>query len=62
MVDRPFGILLEKEEEEMVAKDSDGLIPVRIYQKEIDGNNNGIFALIKRNGNEYAEVRIYPPE
>ena len=34
-----------------IAQQSDGL--------KIDANNNGVFAIVKRNGNEYAEVRLY---
>lgn len=42
--------------------DSDGLIPVKLYIKDIDGDNQGIFALLKGNGTEYTEVRVYPAE
>ena len=42
--------------------DSDGLIPIKPYVKTIDANNEGIFALFKRSGNKYTEIRVYPPE
>jgi hypothetical protein len=41
-----------------IAQQSDGLIIPRIFIKKIDASNDGIFAIVKRNGNEYAEVRI----
>jgi hypothetical protein len=42
--------------------DSDGLIPVKLYIKDIDANNEGIIAMLIRSGNKYTEVRVYPPE
>jgi hypothetical protein len=42
--------------------DSDGLIPVKLYIKDIDADNEGIFAMLKRDGTKYIEVRVYPPE
>ena len=41
-----------------MVQDSDGLIPVRIFQKRIDDNNNDIFEIVKRSYNECAEVRL----
>jgi hypothetical protein len=41
-----------------ISQQSDGLIIPRIFIKIIDANNDGIFAIVKRNGNEYAEVRL----
>jgi hypothetical protein len=41
---------------------TDGLIPVKLYIKEIDGDNHGIFAVIRRDGNDFTEVQVYPPE
>jgi hypothetical protein len=44
----------------MTSATYDGLVPPRlIYIKQIDADNDGIFATIKRNGVE-TEVRIYP--
>jgi len=46
----------------MSAKDSDGIIPIKLYVKDIDGDNQGIFCMLKRGGSEYTEVRLYPAE
>ena len=41
--------------------DLDGVISPRIYIKEIDADNYGIFAIVKRDGVD-TEVQLYPPE
>ena len=45
----------------MPPADYDGAIFPRIYIKQIDGDNDGIFAVVKRNGTD-TEVRLYPAE
>ena len=39
--------------------DLDGVIAARMYIKEIDANNYGIFAIVKKDGVD-TEVQIYP--
>ena len=41
--------------------DYDGVVFPRIYIKQVDGDNDAIFAVIKRDGVD-TEIRIYPPE
>ena len=42
--------------------DSEGLVRPRLYIKQIDGDNWGIYTRIRKDGTDNVEVRVYPVE